>query len=88
MIVDKLLPITFTGWDILNKANDFIFYGVHFNKQFGPWSDNEFCGTIRFLLSEGKIEELTQDGRVLKFANIDIVVKQPEAPTEATELLV
>lgn len=78
MIVDKLLPITFTGWDVENKANDFVFWNVHFVKDFGPWKADEFCSTLKFLLSEGKIEEVTQNGTILKSIEIGLYVIQPE----------
>jgi hypothetical protein len=66
MCIDKLVPINFKSWDILNKANDLVFYDVHFTKEFGPWRDQEYCNTIQFLISEGRLVELTQTGHELK----------------------
>ena len=74
------MPITHVGWDYLNKAKDFIFYRVHFTREFGPWHDKEFCAEIHFLLSEGRIEEYNAQGGLIKKCNIGIhpIVEQPK----------
>lgn len=79
MIAEKLLPITFVGWDVFNKANDFVFYQVHFTKAFGPWNKDEYCNTIQFLISDARLIEVNAQGQVIKEANIDISIREPES---------
>lgn len=93
MFIDKLLPITFKGWDVLNKANDLIFYDVHFTSEFGPWRNDEYCYAIQFLMSEARIVEITHANVVRISADIALTFipakpKQAPALTETQQIQV
>lgn len=72
---EKVLPITWDGWDEAGEPGNLQFYNVEFIRDFGPWKSGDKVSCLYLSMQNGILESYSDDGNSIdKTANIEFKV--------------
>lgn len=69
--LDKLLPITWTGWN--GDLELVVFSGVEFQEDFGTFKKGEKLSSLVISYTQGEVKEFNDAGEVVRDVKVKLV---------------